>query len=69
MTVWHSFKETCSQRRAVPGCFGFTGAKESCGGSSMGFRKSLIYQWFVAVKLKQELHRIFKVLSMIKLKQ
>ena len=42
-----------AQRRAVPGCFGFNGAKECCGGSSTGFGKSLIYHLFAAVKLKQ----------------
>ena len=38
------FKQMRPQRRAVPGCFGFTGAKGCCGaGSSTGFGKSLIY--------------------------
>ena len=31
------FKQIRAQRRAAPGCFGFTGAKECHGGSSHGF--------------------------------
>ena len=30
-------KQIRAQRRAAPGCFGFTGAKGCCGGSSHGF--------------------------------
>ena len=32
-----SSKYVRAQRRAVPGCFGFTGAKGCCGGPSHGF--------------------------------
>ena len=37
-TVWLTvFKQIRAQRRASPGCFGFTGAKGCCSGSSHGF--------------------------------
>ena len=37
-TVWMTvFKQIRAQRRASPGCFGFTGAKGCCGGSSHRF--------------------------------
>ena len=37
-TVWLTvFKQIRAQRRPSPGCFGFTGAKGCCGGSSHGF--------------------------------
>ena len=34
-TVWHNFQ--ANTRRVAPGCFGFTGTKGCCGGSSHGF--------------------------------
>ena len=43
-----------AQRRAAPGCFGFTGAKGCCGSSSYRFwEKFKIDQLFAAVKLKR----------------
>ena len=43
---------TSAQRRAAPGCFGFTGSKGRCSYHVL-WKKSLIYQLLAAVKLRQ----------------
>ena len=43
-----------AQRRAVPCCFGFTGTKGFCGGSSHGFWENLNNFLFAAVNSNEE---------------
>ena len=36
-TVWYNFQANTCSKKAVPGCFEFTGAQRCCGGSSHEF--------------------------------